>query len=103
MKQYFVYILASKSRVLYTGVTSDLKRRVWQHKQKQVEGFTAKYNVNRLVYFETTPNVRAAIEREKQIKGWVRAKKTALIESANPQWKDSSDGWYDGKNTPQLE
>jgi putative endonuclease len=56
-----------------------------------------------LVYFETTPNVRAAIEREKQIKGWVRAKKTALIESANPQWKDSSDGWYDGKNTPQLE
>ena len=75
MKQFYVYIVASKSRVLYTGVTQDLIRRMWQHKQKVVQGFTQKYNANRLVYFETTLNVIAAIEREKQIKGWVRVKK----------------------------
>jgi putative endonuclease len=102
-KQYFVYILASKSHVLYVGVTDDLKRRVWQHKQKAIEGFTSKYNVNRLVYFATTPNVKAAIEREKQIKGWLRAKKIALIESDNPQWKDLSDGWYDDHSRPRSE
>lgn len=95
MKQFFVYIMASKSRVLYTGMTSDLKRRVYQHKHKLVEGFTAKYNVTRLVYFEATTDVKSAIGREKQIKAWTRAKRVALIESDNPTWKDLSEGWFD--------
>jgi putative endonuclease len=102
VKQFYVYIVASKSRVLYTGMTQDLKRRMWQHKQKVVQGFTQKYNANRLVYFETTPNVTAAIEREKQIKGWVRVKKIELIETDNPQWKDLSEGWYDDKGPQSL-
>ena len=93
MKQFFVYIMASKSRVLYTGMTSDLKRRVYQHKHKLVEGFTAKYNVTRLVYFEATTDVKSAIAREKQVKAWSRAKRVALIESVNPTWKDLSEGW----------
>jgi putative endonuclease len=96
MKQYFVYILASKSRALYTGITNDLKRRVYEHKNKMIAGFTSKYNINRLVYYETTSDVRAAIAREKQIKGWLRAKKIALIESANPKWEDLSADWNKG-------
>jgi putative endonuclease len=94
MREYFVYIMASQSRVLYTGVTGDLLRRVYQHRHKLVSGFTSKYNVVRLVYFESTPDVRAAIAKEKQIKGWLRAKKIALIESRNPEWKDLSEGWF---------
>ena len=81
-----------KSRTLYTGVTNDLERRVYEHKQKLVPGFTAKYNITRLVYFEVTQDVQAAITREKQIKGWLRSKKIALIESVNPEWKDLSMG-----------
>jgi putative endonuclease len=73
MKQYFVYILASKSRALYTGVTNNLERRLYAHKNKLAKGFTEHYNVNQLVYFETTPNIKAAIDREKQIKAWTRA------------------------------
>ncbi len=88
MPTYFVYIMASRSRTLYTGVTNDLERRVEQHKQGRVPGFTAKYHVNRLVYYEATPNVAAAIAREKQIKSWRREKKTALIEMMNPDWED---------------
>lgn len=84
MKKYYVYIMASKSRVIYTGVTNNLERRVDEHKNKLVEGFTSKYNVNRLVYFEETNDVNAALNREKQIKGWLRAKKITLIESVNP-------------------
>jgi putative endonuclease len=76
--------MASKSRVIYTGVTNNLERRVDEHKNKLVEGFTSKYNVNRLVYFEETNDVNAALNREKQIKGWLRAKKITLIESVNP-------------------
>lgn len=91
MKQYYVYILASKSRVLYIGVTDDLKKRVYQHKTKAVEGFTAKYNVNRLVYFEVTLNVISAVAREKELKGWIRTRKIELIESQNPNWEDLSD------------
>ncbi|HBA39909.1 MAG TPA: endonuclease [Deltaproteobacteria bacterium] len=93
MNQYYVYIMTNKSRTLYTGVTNDLERRVYEHKQKLVPGFTAKYNITRLVYFEVTQDVQAAITREKQIKGWLRSKKIALIESVNPEWKDLSMGW----------
>src|SRR6266849_3907748 len=94
MKQYYVYIMTNKSRTLYTGVTNDLKRRVYEHKQKLVPGFTNKYHITRLVYFEETSDVRSAIEREKQFKGWLRAKKIALIESVNPKWADLSAEWY---------
>ena len=91
MKQYYVYILTNKNnKVLYTGVTSDLVKRVWKHREKIVEGFTAKYNVNKLVHFEMTSDVHSAITREKQIKGWLRSKKIALIEKENPHWKDLS-------------
>ena len=90
MRQYYVYIMTNKSRTLYTGVTNNLERRVYEHKQKLIPGFTTKYNISRLVFFEATQNIRAAIEREKQIKGWLRSKKIALIESVNPQWEDLS-------------
>ncbi len=90
MKSYYVYITASKSRVIYTGVTNDLKRRIYEHKNKLIPGFTSRYNADRLVYFEETSDVRSAIQREKQIKGWVREKKIALIESVNPTWRDLS-------------
>ncbi len=92
-KIYYVYIMTNKSRTLYTGMTSDLKKRVWEHKQKLVEGFTKKYNISRLVYWEETGDVRSAIIREKQIKGWLRAKKIALIETMNTEWKDLSEDW----------
>jgi len=95
MPEYFVYIMASHTRVLYTGVTSDLVKRVFQHKYKLTRGFTSKYNVDILVYYESTTDVMAATEREKRIKSWTRAKKLALIESMNPNWKDLSFGWYD--------
>jgi putative endonuclease len=83
--------------VLYTGVTNDLKRRVYEHKHGSVPGFTARYRVNRLVYFESTENVRAAISREKQIKSWTRAKKLDLIVENNPMWRDLSEGWFRGE------
>ena len=89
-REYFVYVLASRSRVLYVGVTNDLERRVFAHKHKLVPGFTAEYDVDRLIYFESTPDVLAAIHREKQIKGWRRSRKVALIESVNPRWEDLS-------------
>lgn len=86
---YYVYILTNWSnKVLYIGVTNNLERRLYEHKNKLIKGFTEKYNVNKLVYFENTTDVKAAIEREKQIKGWTRLKKSALIESINPHWKD---------------
>jgi putative endonuclease len=88
VKSGFVYILTSKSGVLYTGVTSGLDGRMLQHRFKTVEEFTKKYNVTRPVYYERHPDIRAAIPREKQIKGWTRKKKIALIESVNPNWKD---------------
>ena len=88
MKQYYVYILASKSRALYTGVTNNLLRRVYEHKQGVGSEFAAKYNINRLVYYEYTGDVLAAIACEKQIKAWRRSKKVALIETMNPEWRD---------------
>ncbi len=93
MQEYSVYIMTNHSGTLYVGVTNDLQRRVYEHRQKLIPGFTAKYNIVRLVYFEVTPDVRTAIEREKQIKGWLRAKKIALIESVNPNWDDLSAEW----------
>ncbi|MBA4421392.1 MAG: endonuclease [Anaerolinea sp.] len=94
MPSYFVYILASKSRVLYIGVTNDLMRRMYEHKNKLVAGFTARYNVDRLVYCEDTANILDAIAREKQLKGWLRIKKIKLIESINPGWDDLSKDWF---------
>ncbi len=93
MGLYCVYILASDHRTLYTGVTGDLERRLVEHRLGTVEAFTRKYNCHRLVYLETTENVLAAIEREKQIKSWARWKKVALIEARNPEWRDLSEGW----------
>lgn len=89
-KRYYVYIMTNRSRTLYTGVTNNLERRVHEHKLKQIQGFTMKYNITQLVYYEETADVLAAITREKTIKGWLRAKKIALIESNNPNWKDLS-------------
>jgi putative endonuclease len=80
--------MANLSRTLYTEVTNNLVRRVYEHKNKLIEGFTKKYNITRLVYFKVFNNIEDAIRREKQIKGWVRKKKIALIESINPEWKD---------------
>ena len=94
---YYVYILCSASRVLYTGMTSALRSRVWEHKAHKREGFSDDYNVVRLVYFEKFEDVRKAINREKQIKRWRREKKIALIESVNRDWKDLSDGWYEDR------
>jgi putative endonuclease len=96
MKTYYVYILASKSRVLYVGVTNDILRRVAEHQSKTVPGFSARYNINRLVYCEESDDIHTAIEREKEIKGWLRKKKIALIESQNPAWEDLSSGWFEG-------
>jgi putative endonuclease len=93
MKDYYVYIMTNKSRTLYTGVTNNLSRRVFEHKNKLIEGFTKKYNIDKLVYFEIFNNPDDAIRREKQIKGWLRKKKIDLIESLNPQWKDLSNGF----------
>lgn len=93
MKQYYVYIMANRSRMLYTGVTNDLRRRVYVHRHKWIEGYTSKYNIKILVYYEATSDIRAAIAREKEIKGWLRKKKVALVESVNPTWQDLSAGW----------
>lgn len=91
-RQYYVYILTNKDhRVLYAGFTGNLTKRVWEHKEKAVPSFTSNYNVNRLVYYEETNDARSALEREKQIKGWRRAKKIALIKTINPTWRDLSD------------
>ena len=90
MKTYHVCMMAGASRVLYVGVTGDLLRRVREHKEKKVTGFTARYNVTELVYFEAFGDIRLAIAREKQLKGWLRSRKIALIESFNPHWKDLS-------------
>ncbi len=93
--QYYVYIMTNSRRTLYVGVTNDIERRVYEHKHKLADGFTKKYNITWLAYFEETSDVAAAIEREKQIKSWRRSKKVALIESMNPRWKDLSTEWYE--------
>jgi putative endonuclease len=96
MRQYYVYIVASRTKTLYVGMTNDLERRAYEHKHRLIKGFSSKYNVSRLVYFETTGDVAATIRRERQIKGWLRAKKIALIESGKWEWDDLRDGWRSG-------
>ncbi len=102
-KTYCVYLFASKSRRLYIGVTSNLERRLFEHKEKLVDGFTKRYNIDRLVHFEQTADVLSAIAREKQIKSWNRNKKIALIESANPTWEDLSSEWYKADSSLRSE
>jgi len=92
--QYFVYILASKKNsVLYIGVTNDLERRLKEHKNKTVKGFTSRYNVDKLVYFEKFSDINEAIKREKRLKKWNRQWKIDLIEKENAEWKDLAEGW----------
>ncbi len=97
MKTYYVYIMSSKSGTLYTGMTSDFENRVYQHKNILMKGFTKKYDVNRLVYFEETGDVDSAIAKEKQIKSWRSSKKVEMIKSMNPTWKDLSENWSEEK------
>ena len=86
---YYVYIITNyHNTVLYTGVTNNLQRRMYEHKNKLVDGFSKRYNLKKLVYYDTTTDINLAIEQEKKIKGWIRAKKVALIESINPKWED---------------
>ncbi len=93
-RQFFVYMLSNRTRRLYVGVTGDLTRRIWQHQQGLISGFTTRYSIVRLVYYEVTQDPRTAITREKQVKGWLRRRKIELIETANPEWRDLSDGWF---------
>ncbi|MBR0303956.1 MAG: GIY-YIG nuclease family protein [Clostridia bacterium] len=94
MKQYYTYILSNDyNNVIYIGVTGDLKRRLYEHKNQLIDGFTKKYNVHKLVFFESSNDPDTAIKREKQLKGWSRKKKNALIETKNPDWKDLSLEW----------
>lgn len=93
--RYFTYIVACRSRTLYIGVTGNLEKRIFEHKWKEHDGFTADYNCDRLVWFESYQDVTRAIAREKQLKGWRREKKTALINKLNPAWVDLSKDWYD--------
>ena len=94
-KIYYVYILSSQRRVLYIGITSNIEQRIFQHKTHAFGGFTAKYNVTSLVYFERHGSVMTAIRREKEMKAWRRKEKIKLIESSNPNWRDLSYGWYE--------
>jgi putative endonuclease len=87
--------MTNTSRTLYTGITNNLERRVYEHKYKLVPGFTSKYNITKLVYYEEGNDVNVVLAREKQIKGWLRTKKIALIKSVNPEWRDLSLDWYD--------
>ena len=99
-KTFYVYILSSRSRTLYTGMSSDLLLRLHQHKTKALGGFTARYNIDRLVYLEQFKSANEAIEREKELKDWRRELRVALIEQDNPAWEDLSAGWYDDDFAP---
>ena len=93
-KNYYVYLLTNwNNKVMYVGVTNNLERRMYEHKHKLVEGFTQKYNVDKLVYFEETRDVNVALEREKEIKKWRREKNNALVLKDNEEWRDLSEGW----------
>ena len=94
MRTYWVYIMTNRSGTLYTGVTSDLPRRVYEHRRSLVSGFTSRYKIDRLVHAEAFREVSDAIAREKQIKGWVRSRKLALITDANPDWRDLGEEWF---------
>ena len=97
MRNYYVYILSNVTGTLYVGVTSSLEGRVWQHKTGETKGFTSKYKIGLLAYYEEFQYIEDAIAREKQIKGYRREKKRALVESINPKWLDLSQGWYEEK------
>jgi len=91
-RTYYVYLLTNwNNKVIYVGITNDLERRIYEHKEKFVKGFTEKYNVNKLVYYEQTPDINAALNREKEIKKWRREKKNRLVVNTNPQWRDLSE------------
>jgi len=90
MNNYYIYILTNKSNTLYVGVTNNIQKRLYEHKNKLINGFTKKYNLNKLIYFETYQNINDAIKREKQIKGWTRKKKIDLIKTKNPNFNDLS-------------
>ena len=91
-KAYYVYLLTNwNNKIMYVGITNDLERRIYEHKEKVVKGFTEKYNVNKLVYYEQTSDVDAALNREKEIKKWRREKKDSLVENTNPLWRDLSE------------
>jgi putative endonuclease len=93
-KRYYVYLLTNwNNKVMYVGVTNNLERRLYEHKNKLVKGFTEKYNVHKLVYYEDTPDVQVALAREKEIKKWRREKKDNLVIAVNPAWKDLSEEW----------
>ena len=91
--KYYVYIMCSRSGTLYIGMTNNIYRRALEHKGGQIEGFSSKYQCDRLVYYEAFDDVHKAIGRENQLKGWIRAKKIALIESLNPRWQDLAENW----------
>lgn len=94
-KVYYVYLITNyTNKVLYIGITNNLERRLYEHKNKLINGFTKNYNVNKLVYFEQTTDVQSALNREKEIKGWLRVRKNELVELKNSKWTDLSDGWY---------
>jgi len=93
MKRYWVYVMTNRTGTLYVGVTNNLQRRVWEHRNRLVPGFTSRYAIDRLVYAEETNDVTAAIQRKKEIKQWRRSKKETLIESTNPGWRDLSLDW----------
>lgn len=94
-RNYYVYLLTNwNNKVMYVGVTNNLQRRIYEHKHKFVKGFTQKYNVNKLVYFEETTDVHSALEREKEIKKWRREKKDALVLKDNSEWQDLSERWF---------
>jgi len=101
-RTYYVYILGSISGTLYIGITGNLRRRVWQHKNHVFEGFSAQYDVDRLLYYERYVTVGRAIAREKQLKGWLRKKKIALIEKDNPQWRDLAGDWFEERDHSRV-
>jgi putative endonuclease len=102
-KTFYVYMMTNRSRVvLYTGITNDLTRRVWEHQNAEVKGFTKTYKVNRLVYYESCEDPRDAIAREKEIKSWRRSKKNALVETLNPKWVDLSSMLFQHTRGPSL-
>jgi putative endonuclease len=95
VRQFHVYIMASRTKRLYTGITNNLPQRVSQHRE-QLVGHTAKYKISQLVFYEPAPDARSAIEREKEIKQWTRAKRVSLVESMNPEWDDLAETWFAG-------
>lgn len=98
MKDYYVYMISNKSKTLYVGMTNNIIRRMYEHKNKLIDGFTKRYKITKLVYFETTPDVNSAIKREKQLKNWHRQWKINLIESMNPGWQDLSLNWQNDED-----